>query len=558
MKRIGLRAAAATIGAAALLASTSPAAMAATKTASSARVHDAASSSLTIINGFGTLWGCVFNPFNLTWQFGSAGFVYEPLVYMDTLENAKTTPWLATSWAWSNGNKTLTFTIRKGVKWSDGAPMTAADVLFTFDLLKKYPALDLNSIWSVLSGASQQGDNVVLTFKTAAVPYFYYVADQTFILPEHIWASVKNPVTYADANPVGTGPYTIGKCTSDNVTYTANPTYWQPGLPKVKTVQYPAILSASTENGMLATDGGWGGQFIPNIKSFYLSRNKSNRYWFPPYSNVDIFVNNTNPLLNVDVRKAMAFAIDRARVSTIGEYGYEPPSNQTDIVTPTFNSWLDSSQAAKYGYSYDPAKAISILEKAGYKRGSNGIFAKDGKQLSFSIINIGAYPDWVAAVQVISQELTAIGIKVTPEDLTTTAYDAQLFPGKYQLAYGSETGGPAPYYELRQLLDTANTAPIGQNATTNYERYSNPATDKLFSEYAATTNTSLQHQIVNQLQQVMLSDVPVLPMTEDVAWYQYNTAGFSGWVTQKNPYALPAPYLVPDNEVLLLHLAPKG
>ncbi len=140
----------------------------------------------------------------------------------------------------------------------------------------------------------------------------------------------------------------------------------------------------------------------------------------------------------------MAFAIDRARVSTIGEYGYEPASNQTDIVTPTFNSWLDSSQAAKYGYSYDPAKAISILEKAGYKRGSNGIFEKDGKQLSFSIINIGAYPDWVAAVQVISQELTAIGIKVTPDDLTTTAYDAQLFPGKYQLAYGSETGGRRP------------------------------------------------------------------------------------------------------------------
>ncbi|HTT91010.1 MAG TPA: ABC transporter substrate-binding protein [Acidimicrobiales bacterium] len=531
--------------------------MAATKTAS-ARVDDAASGSLTIINGFGTLWGCVFNPFNLTWQFGSAGFVYEPLVYMNTLENAKTTPWLATSWKWSNGNKTLTFTIRKGVKWSDGTPLTAADVLFTFDLLKKYPALDLNSIWSVLSGASQQGDNVVLTFKTTAVPYFYYVADQTFILPEHIWASVKNPVTYADANPVGTGPYTVSKCASDNVTYTANPDYWQPGLPKVKTVQYPAIISASTENGMLATDGGWGGQFIPNIKSFYLSRDKNNHYWFPPYSNVDIFVNNTNPLLNVTVRRAMAYGIDRARVSAIGEYGYEPPSNQTDIVTPTFNSWLDTSLAAKYGYSYDPAKAMSILEKAGYKRGSGGIFEKNGKPLSFSIINIGAYPDWVAAVNVIQQQLAAIGIKVTPNNLTTTAYDAQLFPGKYELAYGSETGGPAPYYELRQLLDSANTAPIGSNATTNYERYSNPATDKLFSEYAATTNTALQHQIVDQLQQVMLSDVPVLPMTEDVAWYQYNTAGFSGWVTEKNPYALPAPYLVPDNEVLLLHLVPKG
>ncbi len=556
MKRTALRGVAATIGVAAMLAATSPAAMA---TPRSAQPQATASGSLTIINGFGTLWGCVFNPFNLAWQLGTAGFFYEPLVYVNTLQNGKTTPMLATKWAWSNGNKTLSFTIRQGVKWSDGTPMTAADVVFTFDLLKKNPALDLNSVWSVLSGVSQQGDNVVLTFKTAAVPYFYYVADQTFILPAHIWSSVKNPVTYADANPIGTGPYTLGKCTSDNVTYTANPNYWQPGLPKVKTVQYPAILSASTENGMLTTDGGWGGQFIPNIKSFYLSKSKTNHYWFPPYSNVDVFVNNTNPLLDVNVRQAMAYAIDRQRVSTIGEYGYEPPSNQSDIVTPTFNSWLDTSQAKKYNYRYDPAKAVSILEKAGYKKGSDGIFEKNGKQLSFSIINVGAYPDWVAAVQVIQQQLAAVGIKVTPNNLTTTAWTSQLYTGKYQLAYGSETGGPSPYYELRQLLDSANTAPIGKTATTNWERYSNPATDKLFSEYAGTTNTALQHQIVNQLEKVMLSDVPVIPMTEDVAWYQYSTSGFSGWVTQKNPYALPSPYLVPDNEQLLLHLVPtKG
>ena len=441
MKRTALRGVAATIGVAAMLAATSPAAMASTR---SARPQATASGSLTIINGFGTLWGCVFNPFNLAWQLGTAGFFYEPLVYVNTLQNGKTTPMLATKWAWSDGNKTLSFTIRQGVKWSDGTPMTAADVVFTFDLLKKYPALDLNSVWSVLSGISQQGDNVVLTFKTAAVPYFYYVADQTFILPAHIWSSVKNPVTYADANPVGTGPYTLGKCTSDNVTYTANPNYWQPGLPKVKTVQYPAILSASTENGMLSTDGGWGGQFIPNIKSFYLSKSKSNHYWFPPYSNVDVFVNNTNPLLNVKVRQAMAYGIDRQRVSTIGEYGYEPPSNQSDIVTPTFNSWLDTAQAKKYNYRYDPAKAISILEKAGYKKGSDGIFEKNGKPLSFSIINVGAYPDWVAAVQVIQQQLAAIGIKVTPDNLTTTAWTSQLYTGKYQLAYGSETGARRP------------------------------------------------------------------------------------------------------------------
>jgi peptide/nickel transport system substrate-binding protein len=559
VKRTVPRSIAAAIGVAGLLATTGAAAGGATK-AGFARSREAASANLTIINGFGSLWSCVFNPYNPTWQFGTAGFVYEPLVYMDTLENAKTIPWLATSWAWSHGNKVLTFTIRKGVKWSDGTPLTPADVVFTFELLKKYPALDLNSVWTVLKTVTQQGDDVVLTFKEPAVPYLYYVGDQLFVLPEHVWASVKNPVTYADAKPVGSGPYMISKCASDNVTYTANPIYWQRGLPKVKTVQYPAILSASTENGMLANGGGqWGGQFIPNVKAFYLSKSPYNHYWYPPYANVDIFINlKVAPLNRLAVRQAIAYAVNRQRVSSIGEYGYEPPANQAGIVTPTFSSWLDKGLLSKYKYSYNPAKAISLLEKAGYKRGRDGIFEKNGKQLAFSILNVGAYPDWVASVQVVQQELAAVGIKLTPDNLTTTAYDADLYPGKYQLAYDEETGGPTPYYELRQLLDSANTAPIGKDATTNFERYANPATDSLFDEYAGTTSSTLQHKIVDQLEQVMLSDVPVIPMTEAVAWYQYNTATFSGWVTPNNPYAMPAPYLFPDDEVQLLHLVPKG
>jgi peptide/nickel transport system substrate-binding protein len=99
-------------------------------------------------------------------------------VFVNTLQSAKSTPWLATSWKYSDGNKTLTFNIRNGVKWSDGKPMTAADVVFSFNLLKKFKALDVNSVWSVLSGVTQQGSKVVMTFKAPAVTYFYYIADQ--------------------------------------------------------------------------------------------------------------------------------------------------------------------------------------------------------------------------------------------------------------------------------------------------------------------------------------------------------------------------------------------
>ncbi len=520
---------------------------------------------LTIDNESGGTWTCNFNPFNLSYISYSLGNVYEPLVFVNTLQSGKMTPWLATSWAWSNGNKQLTFTIRKGVKFTNGHPLTAADVAYTFNLLKKFPTLDINAVWSVLSSVSQQGsDQVAMTFKTAAVPYFYYIADQIAIVDPAIWSKISNPVTYTDKNPVGTGAFTTGStsCTPQNIKYTANKHYWQPGLPKVGTVNYPSFLTNDTANTYLANgQAQWGSQFIPSIKTFYLSKSPDYHYWFPPVANVSLFINLTNPLLkNAAVRQAMAYAINRQKASTIGEYGYEPASNQAGIVTPTFSSWLDTSQAAAFGnnYAYNPAKAISVLQKAGFKKGSDGIFrTPSGQKLSFTILNNGGFSDWVAAVQTIQASLKAVGIQVTPENLAATTYQTDLYTGKYQLGYGAETGGPTPYFELRQWLYSHNSAPIGTAAGSNFERYSNPATDKLIEQYGATTSPAEQHSIVSQLQKVMLQEVPVIPVTEAVDWFQYDTGSFSGWPTPGNPYAQPAAYNYPDWGQLMLHLAPK-
>jgi peptide/nickel transport system substrate-binding protein len=520
------------------------------------------SGTLTISNEQGTLWTCSFNPFNPSnlAQGVTFGQVYEPLAFVNTLQSGKTTPWLATAWAWGDGNKTLTFTIRNGVKWNDGTPMTAADVAFTFNLLKKFPGLDVDSVWSVLSSVTQQGDKVQMTFKNAAVPYFYYIADQTPIVPQHIWSSIANPVSYADASPVATGAFMVKPCTAQNITYVANPHYWQPGEPKLAKVLYPAFTSNDPANTYLATgQAQWGSQFIPNIQSFYTSKNPDNHFWFPPIANVSLIPNLTVPgLNNAAVRQAMAYAIDRNRVSQIGEYGYEPPANQTGIVTPTFSSWQDTSAASQYNYTYNPAKAKQVLTSAGFKMGSNGIFVSpSGKPLSFTVINIGGYSDWVASMQVIQQDLKAVGIQITPDNLSQNDFLARLYNGDYQLAYNNETGGPSPYYEFRQWLYSANSAPIGKQAASNWERYSNPATDALINQYAATTSQAQQQQIVDQLEEVMLKDVPFIPVTEEVAWYQYNTGKFSGWVTQSNPYAVPAAYFYPDMGQVLLHLAPK-
>ncbi len=521
----------------------------------------ASSSVLTISNENGALWTCQFSPLNTSDTLLAVGFVYEPLVYINPLQAGKTTPMLATSWNWGAGNKSLTFTIRSGVKWSDGTPMTAADVAYTFNLIKKYPALDLTGVWSVLSSVTASSNTVTFNFSTLAVPFFYYIADQTPIVPEHIWSKMSNPTTNPNSHPVGTGPYLMSKCSPSNITYTANPNYWQPGEPKISKIQYPAYTSNNTANNDLANGNAqWGAQYIPSIQTFYTAKNPNFHYWFPPTVNVSLVPNLTDPLLsNVKVRQAMSYAINRGKVSSVGESGYEPPANQAGIVTPTFSSLLDNSSLTAWGSSYNPAKAKALLASAGFHLGSDGIMTNAaGQKLKFTVINIGDYSDWVASMQVIQQNLKAIGIEITPRNLSNTDFDSELFFGKYQLAYyDQQTFGPSAYYELNNWLNSANTAPVGKTAASNYERYSNKKTDALLNQYASTTSATDQQNIMNQIQQAMLNDVPIIPVVEAVDWYQYDTGAFNGWPTPGNPYAQPSAYAFPDNEQVLLHLSPK-
>ncbi len=515
---------------------------------------------LHLDNEQGVLWACAFNPFNPSDLPYSVGLTYETLDFVNALQNAKVTPWLASSYAWSNANKTLTFTIRPGVSWSDGVPMTAADVAYTFNLLKAHPALDLNAVWSVLSSVSApSATKVIMNFKSAAVPYFYYVADQVPIVPEHLWSKVSNPVTYSDPKPVGTGGYLMTRCTPQDIVWAANPHYWQKGMAQVKNVDMPAFLSNNTANEYLAQgSSAYGSQFIPNIKTYYVSKKAGNSYWFPPVANVSLFPNLTVPGLNdPKVRLAISYALNRSLVSKIGENGYEPAASQTGVVSPTFSSWTSSAATAKLGAGYNPSKAVSLLESDGYKK-VNGVFTKNGKALSFTLMTNGGYSDWIASTQVMQQQLAAVGIKITLLAPAANTFYADVYTGKYQLAYNAETGGPTPYYELRQMLLSANSAPVGTAAASNWERFKSPAVDTLLNQYGATTSPAVQHNIVNQLENVMVTQAPVIPVLEEVDWFEYNTTNYSNFPTAANPYAQPGLYNQPDWGYVLDQLKPKA
>jgi peptide/nickel transport system substrate-binding protein len=181
---------------------------------------------------------------------------------------------------------------------------------------------------------------------------------------------------------------------------------------------------------------------------------------------------------------------------------------------------------------------------------------KSGKSLSFNVITIAGYTDWDASLQVVEENLRQVGIAITVKDQSSGDYFNNLFTGNYQLAYGSlsTSPGPTPYYELRNTLHSSTTAPIGQTANGDYGRYKNSNVDSLLDQFGATTDSAKQHQIIGQVEAVMLEDVPVIPVTEGVAWYEWTTNGFAGWPTPDDQYAAPAPWNLPDWMVVLTHV----
>ena len=572
----------AALAAAGLLAAACSSSNSSSPSAKSSGASGGSASTLTISDEGGTTWPCDFNPFNsnnIAWSFGP---VYEPLIFVNNLAAnplapGATTPWLATAYKWNSSNTQLTFTIRQGVKWSNGTPMTPADVVFTFDMLKKYKPLDLQSLWTnaggPLTNVVANGNDVVMTMNKPSPLFLYNIGDQVAIVPQGIWSKIANPVTYTDKNPVGTGAYTMKSCTSANMQYTANPHYYQPGLPKIKTVNYPSYTSNPPANADLASGADqWGSQYIPDIQSAYLAKSSDYHTYSPPIASVSLIINlalgKSSPLSNVLVRQAMAYAIDRPKAAQIGEGGQEPPSNQTGIITTAnkgpYGTSYDTAQAAQYGnaYAYNPAKAKSLLEQAGYTKVVGGVRENSaGQKLSFSIVNNAGFSDWIATLQdVIIPELAAVGIQTHLNDLSQTSFQSALYTGKFQLGYNDQPGGPGAFYEFRQWLFSGNTAPIGQLASTNFERYSNKNTDALINEYETTptSDTAKQTSILNQLQGVFLKEVPVVPVTGEVDWYQWSTKSFTGWPVPPHWYAQPAQYQYPDWGQVLLHLEPKG
>jgi peptide/nickel transport system substrate-binding protein len=516
-------------------------------------------SSLTLLANEQDAYPRNFNPYSPSVVSGTPGMIYETLLDINRL-NGTVNPWLASSY--SQDSMSITFHLRQGVQWSDGKPLTSADVVFTLGLLKKYSGMDVNGIAPLIEDVvAPDTSTVKVTLNKPSSPMLWYLGGQTFILPQHIWSSVKGDASqYADPNPVGTGPYVLKNFTPQLVTLSKNTKFWQPGKPEVNELKIPAYNSnTSAELALQRGDIDWTNLFIPDIQKTYINLDKQhNHYWFPSSDIVMLYLNLTKyPFNLLPVREAISDSIDRNQLYQVGESGYEPPANPTGLLP--YNKSYTSPAYANLSFSQDTTKAQQLLQSVGFTKGSDGIYAdKHGKKLSFHLNVVSGYTDWITDCQIMAKNLQDIGIKVTVSTIDFDAYFNALQMGNYDMAMLWTNPGPTPYYLYNALLGSVNSAPIGQLASSNYERWRDPATDKFLNQFASTTDPTIQKQAIAGLETIMVQQLPSIPLTYEPYWYQYSTSKFVGWPDAQHPYASPGAAEYPDIEYVVLNLHPAS
>jgi peptide/nickel transport system substrate-binding protein len=481
----------------------------------------------------GTLYGAPssFNPFNTGgYTTGTQGLIYEPLYLYDPIKGTYDS-WLATgplASGWQ-GN-TYVINVRPGVKWTNGTPLTGADVAYSINLAVTNATDPYAANVATVNKATANGNTVTVTFK--GTPGYTEFTDYLWkapVVPQAIWSKIpaSQLATAANLNPVGTGPMTLDTYNAQETAYQTQPNWWATsalGLSfKFKYLVDVVNGSNDQELGQLtAGDIDWSNNFLPGINQLMTSVGGNGGYTLQTYYPKSPYMLSANtvwlepndskaPMNNVDFRKAMAYALNPSAIAQTVYGGIAAAANPTGLL-PTLSSFVNQSVVSQDAPTYNLAKAKSYLAQSGYKGQSITLQVPDG------------WSDWMDATTVIKDELGAAGINVQVIFPSSDARTADVTDGNYDLQLDNNAGldsSPWSYYQRVYQL------PISKQQTSqlNWERFSSPSDWSLVAEAATIplSDTAKLDSIYTQLETDFFAQEPVIPLWYNGAWFQGNT-----------------------------------
>ncbi|NNE08667.1 MAG: ABC transporter substrate-binding protein [Gemmatimonadetes bacterium] len=483
--------------------------------------------------------------------------IYEPLYVFNSV-TAEMVPWLAIDYEWREENRVLRITSREGVEWSDGRPFTAADIAFTFSLLRDNEGLDRRRLWDFLADVTLVDERTVdFAFQRVYIPGGFDVLAQQ-IVPEHVWSQVEDPIAFTNEDPVATGPFTEVRFFRNQVWELGkNPNYWQEGLPKVEALRFPAYSSNDRANMALIFDEvDWAANFIPAIDRAYVARDPEfHEYWFPlTGTTVFLYANTARaPFDRVDVRKALSMAIDRELLVDVAAYRYSRPCDGTAL-SDAYVAWHNEEIGASAEWmKHDPARANELLDAAGFARGEDGIrLLPDGSPWEYQVICVSGWSDWVRASQVIARALREVGIDASVKLFDFGAWFQKVQKGEFDLSIGWSFEGPTPYEFYKWLMSSDTVKPEGATSHGNWHRFASADADAALAAFEVAADPDEQRRLSDAMQRTFVQEVPAIPLYPNPSWAEYNTSRFTGFPSAEDPYADPSPNKFDRGEVLLV------
>lgn len=418
-------------------------------------------------------------------------FIFETLTWKDS---EQITPQLAKTWEYIEEENAYIFNLREGVKWHDGEPFDASDVVFTFNYIKEHPHPFVDA--SVIEEVELINEHSVkMHLGNTFAPIFQNIFGTQPILPKHIWENVQNPEDFREEQAViGTGPYKLADYSSEHGTYlyVANEDYYmgEPIAEKIKFIKMAEeVMPAALKSGEVDYID-LAPELVEQIKADGFEVEEAPAAW-----NAKMFMNyNKEPLSSVDFRQAIAYAIDRELLvdiamrgfATAGSPGIMPPSS------PWFNPETEQ-------YSYSPDKAAELLEGLGYVK-TGDYYEKDGSVLELSLI---AATDFKEVGQFIKTSLEEIGIKVEFATLERKTVDAKVGAWDFDLSIYGHGGLYEPSILTRVITGKGfNSARYTENELLN----------ALCEEQLVEMDTEKRKQIVFDIQQIFAYDLPTLTL----------------------------------------------
>lgn len=507
-----------------------------------------------------------YNPFRSDKLATTQDFIFEPLMIF---EGDTTHYRLAERFTLDSDLKGITLHLRQGVRWSDGEPFGADDVVFSLSLIQQEPELDYNSLGEWLDSVEKRGENEVYVKLSKPNAHIARYLEQVAIVPKHQWQTIPDKAFYLNTNPVGSGPFTdIRAFSSNNVVQCRNPHYWQQQTLEIDCIRYPLVRSNDELISRLSHgEFDWASAFIPDIERNYASYSRDYHYYQTPASIVSLLFNYQHPdpaireiIHNLDFRRAVSLSMARDLLIDVAVFGQGEKAMFASGMESKFADWISDAAAEQHLYyiRFHPSAAVRLLDDLGLRDIDGDTFRElpSGKPLTLHIIAPAGWSDFIAAANVAAEMLAAVGIRARTQEVPFPEYETRMARGHYDLSITNYFSGQTPFRYLDSAFSSKYQTPHSPRFAQHY--YQDEKIDRLLQEYLLQDNPAAQRELIQAVHLAVAEQQVTVPLYYKLQTVEYVTSRFTGWRVKDNgtPDVPPIWYTERPRLIQLLALKP--